>query len=271
MRLPRVMVGKSLRWLPRRHEPSRCPAHGTHPPRSASAGVHQSEFYLIFSFSFFLPFAQKDFILCFAARFTPLTWSCQATAPHGRLACAAFSSSREPPYQQGTACPAYTGRGVFLSLPTWQTTPPLLWVCCVIHVPPLSSSVNYLFRLLPVSIKRPCSREHGQRWKDLPSGLPYGGECPCSHRYSVESHGICRRDTVPYRTRGNLTRVIVLLLLLRKNRFLMRLAGFGVCDGRSVPRTDPQRQGRSSPTPARRGQIASAKPMTAGGMGFRVP
>ena len=45
---------------------------------------------------------------------------------------------------------------------------------------------------------------------------------------------------------------IVLLLLLRKNRFLMRLAGFGVCDGRSVPRTDPQRQGRSSPTPARR-------------------
>ena len=38
----------------------------------------------------------------------------------------------------------------------------------------------------------------------------------------------------------------------QKNRFLMRLAGFGVCDGRSVPRTDPQRQGRSSPTPARR-------------------
>ena len=60
----------------------------------------------------------------------------------------------EPPYQQDIACPAYT--------------------------------VNYLFRLLRVRIKR--DRAHGQRWKDLPSGLPYGRECPCSHRYSVEGH-----------------------------------------------------------------------------------
>lgn len=69
MRLPRVWWGNPCGGLPRRHKPSRCPAHGTYPPRSASAGVHQRNSIWIFSFSSFLPFAQKDFILCFAAQF----------------------------------------------------------------------------------------------------------------------------------------------------------------------------------------------------------
>ena len=76
----------------------------------------------------------------------------------------------------------------------------ILRVCCVIHIPPLPSSANYLFRLLRVRMiyiavpletahsKRPCSREHGQRWNDLPSESPYGGERSCSHRCSVEGH-----------------------------------------------------------------------------------
>ena len=96
----------------------------------------------------------------------------------------------------------------------------ILRVCCVIHIPPLPSSVNYLFRLLRVRMiyiavpletahsKRPCSREHGQRWNDLPSESPYGRERTCSH-------GVLRQrpcwfvsaETVPYRTEGNLTRV----------------------------------------------------------------
>lgn len=160
----------------------------------------------------------------------------------------------EPPYQQGTACPAYTGRRGFLSLPTWQTTPPLLRVCCVIHVPPLSSSVNYLFRLLPVSIKR--DRAPGSTVRD-------GRTFRADRRMAESVHALI--DTLSkamwirrhgYRAVPNQGQPhpgeIVLLLLLRKNRFLMRLAGFGVCDGRSVPRTDPQRQGRSSPTPAQR-------------------
>ena len=158
----------------------------------------------------------------------------------------------EPPYQQGTACPAYTGRRGFLSLPTWQTTPPLLQVCCVIHIPPLPSSVNHLFRLFPVSIKR--DRAPGSTVRD---GRTFRADC----RMAESAHAFI--DTLSkaiwirrrgYRAVPNQGQPhpgeIVLLLLLRKNRFLMRLAGFGVCDGRSVPRTGPQRQGRSSPTPA---------------------
>lgn len=65
--------------------------------------------------------------------------------------------------------------------------------------------------------KRPCSREHGQRWNDLPSGLPYGGECPCSHRYSVEGH-VDSSAQIPCRTEPGQPHPgeIVLLLLLRK-------------------------------------------------------
>ena len=130
----------------------------------------------------------------------------------------------------------------------------ILRVCCVIHIPPLPSSVNYLFRLLPVSIKR--DRAPGSTVRD---GRTFRADC----RMAESAHAFI--DTLSkaiwirrrgYRAVPNQGQPhpgeIVLLLLLRKNRFLMRLAGFGVCNGRSVPRTDPQRQGRSSPTPARR-------------------
>lgn len=162
----------------------------------------------------------------------------------------------------------------------------ILRVCCVIHIPPLPSSVNYLFRLLRVRIKR--DRAPGSTVRD---GRIFRADC----RMAESVHALI--DTLSkamwirrrgYRAIPNQGQPhpgeIVLLLLLRensqnrkvrncklfvnaerllrqhwaslngsqKNRFLMRLAGFGVCDGRSVPRTDPQRQGRSSPTPARR-------------------
>ena len=112
----------------------------------------------------------------------------------------------------------------------------ILRVCCVIHIPPLPSSVNYLFRLLRVRMiyiavpletahsKRPCSREHGQRWNDLPSESPNGRERTCSH-------GVLRQrpcwfvsaETVPYRTEGNLTRVkLSFYYYLEKNRKIGR-------------------------------------------------
>lgn len=84
----------------------------------------------------------------------------------------------------------------------------ILRVCCVIHIPPLPSSVNYLFRLLRVRIKRDRAPEHGQRWNDLPSGLPNGRERTCSHGVlCLRPCGFVGVDTVPCRTRGNLTRV----------------------------------------------------------------
>ena len=88
MRLPRVMVGNPCGGPPRRRGPDRCPAHGTHPPRSASAGVRQKNCIWIFSFSSFLPSGRKGFSSLFCGPvFAPLTWSCRATAPHGHPAC----------------------------------------------------------------------------------------------------------------------------------------------------------------------------------------
>ena len=193
----------------------------THPPRSASAGVHQRNSIWIFSFSSFLPFAQKDFIFCFAAQFLsrlhghvrPLLlmvgWLVRLSLRRG-----------EPPYQQGIACPAYT--------------------------------VNYLFRLIPVSIKR--DRAPGSTVRD---GRTFRADCRMAESVHALIDTLSKATWIRrrgYRAVPNQGQPhpgeIVLLLLLRKNRFLMRLAGFGVCDGRSVPRTDPQRQGRSSPTPA---------------------
>ena len=88
--------------------------------------------------------------------------------------------------------------------------------------------VNYLFRLLRVRMilytcavgngtwqfamhthsKLPCSREHGQRWNDLPSESPYGRERTYSHGVLCQRPcGFAGADTVPYQTRGDLTRV----------------------------------------------------------------
>ena len=130
----------------------------------------------------------------------------------------------------------------------------ILRVCCVIHIPPLPSSVNYLFRLLRVRIKR--DRAPGSTVRD---GRTFRADCRMAE--SVHAFIDTLSKAIWIRRRGYRAvpnqgqphpGEIVLLLLLRKNRFLMRLSGFGVCDGRSVPRTGPQRQGRSSPTPARR-------------------
>lgn len=112
----------------------------------------------------------------------------------------------------------------------------ILRVCCVIHIPPLPSSVNYLFRLLRVRIiyiavpletahgKRPCSREHGQRWNDLPSESPYGRERTCSHGVlCLRPCGFVSAESVPYRTEGNSTRVkLSFYYYLEKNRKIGR-------------------------------------------------
>ena len=65
------------------------------------SGSSSKEFYLDFLIQFLSTFRPEGFYSLFCGPvFEPLTWSCQATAPHGRLACAAFSSSR------GTSLPA---------------------------------------------------------------------------------------------------------------------------------------------------------------------
>ena len=239
MRLPRVWWRNPCGGLPRRHEPSRCPAHGTYPPRSASAGVHQRNSIWIFSFSSFLPFAQKDFILCFAAQFLsrlhghvgPLLLMVGWLVPQGHalllqlfqpLAVDLDSAGAEHPahvVEQPGHCQHRRGRTDFLSLPTWQTTPPLLRVCCVIHIPPLPSSVNYLFRLLPVSIKR--DRAPGSTVRD---GRTFRADC----RMAESTHALidALSKTMWIRRRGDRAvpnqgqphpGEIVLLLLLREN------------------------------------------------------
>ena len=112
----------------------------------------------------------------------------------------------------------------------------ILRVCCVIHIPPLPSSVNYLFYLLRVKMiyiavpletahsKRPCSREHGQRWNDLPSESPNGRERTCSHGgLCLRPCGFVSAESVPYRTEGNSTRVkLSFYYYLEKNRKIGR-------------------------------------------------
>ena len=92
-------------------------------------------------------------------------------------------------------------------------------VCCVIHIPPLPSSVNYLFRLLPVSIKR--DRAPGSTVRD---GRTFRADC----RMAESAHAFI--DTLSkaiwirrrgYRAVPNQGQPhpgeIVLLLLLREN------------------------------------------------------
>ena len=100
----------------------------------------------------------------------------------------------------------------------------------------LLSSVSYLFRLLRVRMiyiavpletahsKKTCSREHGQRWNDLPSELPNGRERTCSHGVLCQRPcGFVSAETVPYRTEGNLTRVkLSFYYYLEKNRKIGR-------------------------------------------------
>ena len=95
----------------------------------------------------------------------------------------------------------------------------ILRVCCVIHIPPLPSSVNYLFRLLRVRIKR--DRTPGSTARD---GMTFRADC----RMAESTHALIdalskamwirRRG---YRAVPNQGQPhpgeIVLLLLLREN------------------------------------------------------
>ena len=117
----------------------------------------------------------------------------------------------------------------------------ILRACCVhpsfaLQLSLLLSSVNYLFYLLRVKMiyiavpletahsKRPRSREHGQRWNDLPRESPYGRERTCSHGVLYQrSCGFVSAETVPYRTEGNSTRVkLSFYYYLEKNRKIGR-------------------------------------------------
>lgn len=95
----------------------------------------------------------------------------------------------------------------------------ILRVCCVIHIPPLPSSVNYLFRLLRVRIKR--DRAPGSTARD---GMTFRADC----RMAESTHALidALSKTMWIRRRGYRAvpnqgqphpGEIVLLLLLREN------------------------------------------------------
>ena len=95
----------------------------------------------------------------------------------------------------------------------------ILRVCCVIHIPPLPSSVNYLFRLLRVRIKR--DRAPGSTARD---GMTFRTDC----RMAESTHALidALSKTMWIRRRGYRAvpnqgqphpGEIVLLLLLREN------------------------------------------------------
>ena len=95
----------------------------------------------------------------------------------------------------------------------------ILRVCCVIHIPPLPSSVNYLFRLLRVRIKR--DRAPGSTARD---GMTFRTDC----RMAESTHALidALSKTMWIRRRGDRAvpnqgqphpGEIVLLLLLREN------------------------------------------------------
>ena len=95
----------------------------------------------------------------------------------------------------------------------------ILRVCCVIHIPPLPSSVNYLFRLLRVRIKR--DRAPGSTARD---GMTFRADC----RMAESAHALidALSKTMWIRRRGCRAvpnqgqphpGEIVLLLLLREN------------------------------------------------------
>ena len=95
----------------------------------------------------------------------------------------------------------------------------ILRVCCVIHIPPLPSSVNYLFRLLRVRIKR--DRAPGSTARD---GMTFRADC----RMAESAHALidALSKTMWIRRRGDRAvpnqgqpppGEIVLLLLLREN------------------------------------------------------
>ena len=236
-------------------------------------GQHQREFIkgILFGFSHSVPFYLRPegfYSLFCGPVFEPLTWSCQATAPHGRLACgpgpcaspAAFSAAcgRSGFRRSGTlgrSCPGRSDScgGATGSLPASQRAdgfPPsgsegTVHTDCLARwigsanmrlsprrgEPPYRQgiacpayTVNYLFRLLPVSIKR--DRAPGSTVRD---GRTFRADC----RMAESAHAFI--DTLSkamwirrrgYRAVPNQGQPhpgeIVLLLLLKKNRKIGR-------------------------------------------------
>ena len=97
----------------------------------------------------------------------------------------------------------------------------ILRVCCVIHIPPLPSSVNYLFRLLRVRIKR--GRAPGSTARD---GMPFRAAC----RMAESTHALIDalskamwvrqrgERAVPNRRKLHPGEIILLLLLREKSQ-----------------------------------------------------
>ena len=97
----------------------------------------------------------------------------------------------------------------------------ILRVCCVIHIPPLPSSVNYLFRLLRVRIKRDRAPRSTAR-----DGMTFRADC----RMAESTHALIdalsktmwirRRGyrAVPNRRKLHPGEIILLLLLREKSQ-----------------------------------------------------
>ena len=97
----------------------------------------------------------------------------------------------------------------------------ILRVCCVIHIPPLPSSVNYLFRLLRVRIKR--DRAPGSTARD---GMTFRTDC----RMAESTHALIDalskamwvrqrgERAVPNRRKLHPGEIILLLLLREKSQ-----------------------------------------------------
>ena len=97
----------------------------------------------------------------------------------------------------------------------------ILRVCCVLHIPPLPSSVNYLFRLLRVRIKR--DRAPGSTARD---GMTFRADC----RMAESTHALIDalskamwvrqrgERAVPNRRKLHPGEIILLLLLREKSQ-----------------------------------------------------
>ena len=95
----------------------------------------------------------------------------------------------------------------------------ILRACCVIHIPPLPSSVNYLFRLLRVRIKR--DRAPGSTARD---GMTFRADCRMAESTHAPIDALSKTMWIRrrgYRAVPNQGQPhpgeIVLLLLLREN------------------------------------------------------
>lgn len=88
MRLPRVMVGKSLRCTTSYAWARPIPSTWDTSSTVSISGSSSNELYLDFLIQFLSTFRPEGFYSLFCGAVSaPLTWSDRATAPHGRPAC----------------------------------------------------------------------------------------------------------------------------------------------------------------------------------------